>query len=724
MSVDNDILKIPYVFISYAGDDDKEAEQVKDCLENAGFQVFFAPTVILPTVADFEKKLKEEMDKADYMVILFSKNSMPYRKYVDFEWRYFFVEKGKPLLPLQLNKCDKPIELEKQQYIDASKSLEKACDKLIKDLCKLAILEPLKTYLVETNSSEVIPLSIERSFRELCLYPPKTPDEYCLWIAVNFLHDYQNSDEQYWDLRLLKYKGETDAVPWQPSDKINNLSELIGNDKFQTIGVHGVSKVGKSTFLRRLQYDYAIKYLKTPNKKLLPFSVGLNQQSFVKKTWQDRLKGLKKEYRKTLSNFDKKSKVNSLLFSFDDFDDILLRKKPESPDSWDDFLSNETPQVIFTLSSLSDDEPLNPSANHIYISIESAKDKLNENDPRFRKGRGSAGTYLMPPMVNIPSGTYKVGTNQKLNLQYRLDKSDPQNIDVITDNNEYPQHPIDLKAFLIGEFPVTNAEYQHFINAGGYTDKKYWKGDKIWKPWISQGGVSDELWEQELSKLEEVQILAQKPELIDKLLRNHIITDKQAARIVERARMEPDDLRKRLEEEHPKGHIKEPRFWADSKFNNPLQPVVGISWYEAKAYCRWLSQQTGLAYQLPTEFEWEAAARGDDERPYPYGDDFKPYLCNTEDSHIQHTTPVDAYVNGKSPFGCMDMCGNSCDWTLNTLKSYEGTDETPYENPYQYILRGGSWYNSSLYARTTSRYHRSRFDRLPNTGFRVCISGG
>ncbi len=63
-------------------------------------------------------------------------------------------------------------------------------------------------------------------------------------------------------------------------------------------------------------------------------------------------------------------------------------------------------------------------------------------------------------------------------------------------------------------------------------------------------------------------------------------------------------------------------YWDDSRFNHPAQPVVGVSWFEARAYCAWLSAQTGQAYRLPSEVEWEAAARGFESRQYAYGPDF------------------------------------------------------------------------------------------------------
>jgi formylglycine-generating enzyme required for sulfatase activity len=93
-------------------------------------------------------------------------------------------------------------------------------------------------------------------------------------------------------------------------------------------------------------------------------------------------------------------------------------------------------------------------------------------------------------------------------------------------------------------------------------------------------------------------------------------------------------------------------------------PVVGVSKIDALAYCEWLSGETGIKYRLPTEAEWEKAARGDDDRLYPWGSDFDPWRCNTSDSGKRSTTPVGEYApSGDSPWGLCDMAGNVWEWT-------------------------------------------------------------
>jgi formylglycine-generating enzyme required for sulfatase activity len=98
--------------------------------------------------------------------------------------------------------------------------------------------------------------------------------------------------------------------------------------------------------------------------------------------------------------------------------------------------------------------------------------------------------------------------------------------------------------------------------------------------------------------------------------------------------------------------VSRPEYWNDVKWNKPDQPVVGMSYYEAEAYAKWASKR------LPTEQEWEKAARGEDGRQYPWGEEFDKNRCNSDESGIGHTTPVSQYPNGVSPYGCYDMAGN------------------------------------------------------------------
>jgi formylglycine-generating enzyme required for sulfatase activity len=132
-------------------------------------------------------------------------------------------------------------------------------------------------------------------------------------------------------------------------------------------------------------------------------------------------------------------------------------------------------------------------------------------------------------------------------------------------------------------------------------------------------------------------------------------------------------------------------------------PVVLVSYQDAVKFCEWRSRKDGHKYRLPTDEEWEKAARGNDGRAYPWGEEFDKGKCNTVESGIGRTTPVTAYPGGASPHGCFDMAGNV--WELTE----DGA-----------VVRGGSWGDIYGYARCGARFGDYPVVRLKNVGFR-CV---
>lgn len=149
-------------------------------------------------------------------------------------------------------------------------------------------------------------------------------------------------------------------------------------------------------------------------------------------------------------------------------------------------------------------------------------------------------------------------------------------------------------------------------------------------------------------------------------------------------------------------------------------PRVNVCWYEAVAFCKWLSHRTGLTITLPTEAQWQRAAQGDDGRDYPWGDQFDPALCNTSESKLRGTTPVARYSGGVSPYGVYDMAGNVWEWCLNTTpQQLEETRRATEELPR--AVRGGSYISAADRARANFHYYLNPVYRYKTIGFRVMV---
>jgi len=216
---------------------------------------------------------------------------------------------------------------------------------------------------------------------------------------------------------------------------------------------------------------------------------------------------------------------------------------------------------------------------------------------------------------------------------------------------------IPKKGYSIAKYPVTNAQFAKFLEAGGYRERKWWT-DAGWKQREKSGWT-------------------------------------------------------------------EPRYWNDSKWNGADQPMVGVSWFEAVAFCLWLSDVTGEKIMLPTEDQWQYAAQGDDGRTYPWGNDWDCKRCNNSvkpcDSNV--TTPVTQYEGknkGDSFFGAVDMAGNVWEWCLTDYDNKTNDVNSSAENR---VLRGGSWgYFNSVGFRCDYRSWLTPFYRNLSRGFRLARS--
>jgi len=234
-------------------------------------------------------------------------------------------------------------------------------------------------------------------------------------------------------------------------------------------------------------------------------------------------------------------------------------------------------------------------------------------------------TILIPDIAwcEVPAGEFIMG-------------SDNHN------NREKPQHTVNLPyTYHAAKYPVTNAQYQPFVDAGGY--------DK-WQYWTAAGWA----WKEK---------------------------EKRTA----------------------------PRPFSEP-FNLSNHPVVGVSWHEAVAFCHWLTEvmrehgklAEGWLIRLPTEAEWEKAARGTDGRVYPWGNEFDPNKANSRETDIRSTSAVGFFPKGKSPYGCHEMAGNVQEWCATKWEEWNKPKPYPYQIEDEWTaaylagercrtLRGDSW---------------------------------
>jgi formylglycine-generating enzyme required for sulfatase activity len=247
----------------------------------------------------------------------------------------------------------------------------------------------------------------------------------------------------------------------------------------------------------------------------------------------------------------------------------------------------------------------------------------------------------LPGMIHIPAGTFLMG-----------------------DEDEGSQYEIELPAFAIGRYPVTNAQFRFFVEDGGYTEK--WRD--CW---------TDEGWEY-----------------------------------------------------RQEGAWTASRDWEDPIWSLDNKPVVRASWYEAVAYANWLSRVEGRSFSLPTEAQWERAARHTDGRQYPWGDEWQDGIVNSEVAGIGRTTAVGSFPGGAAECGADDLSGNVWEW----CQSRYDDGKTRYPLPYRpddgreelaggrrvrRILRGGAFYVNLQYVRAALRNDGYPNYRGANFGFRV-----
>ena len=291
-------------------------------------------------------------------------------------------------------------------------------------------------------------------------------------------------------------------------------------------------------------------------------------------------------------------------------------------------------------------------------------------DPRFERCTGPFGTYLLPPLVTVAGGAYRIAA--------------------ATSQESHEEIEVRLPTFAIGQFAVTNAEYQCFMDAGGYEDERWWEGDTA-RAWRGGESVAEGMrWPFRESRR---MILSWPDSKIKEYLEADRLsqTDRVAGEYTDDWTMllAMDDatfeswLLSRFPDVDRYTH---PLFFDNSAFNAPLQPVVGLCWHEARAYCAWLSAQTAQTYRLATEHEREAASRRQTRGSYTYEGEFDAAKGNTAETRLKRTTPIGVFPEGDTPDGISDLRGNHQDWTLSPGRP--GYDPSLV----WWVVRGGCWF--------------------------------
>ena len=199
-------------------------------------------------------------------------------------------------------------------------------------------------------------------------------------------------------------------------------------------------------------------------------------------------------------------------------------------------------------------------------------------------------------------------------------------------------------------------------------------------------------------------------------------------------------------------HSGQPPGYADSLRGRPNHPVVWVSWREALAYCEWLTgvlrewdgapqplagllREQGWRISLPSEAQWEKAARGTDGRVFPWGDEPDPERANYDETGIGATSAVGCFPDGASPYGLLDMSGHVYEWTRSLwgkdwekpqygypYNPHDGREKLDAPDEIRRVVRGGSFIIDRRLVRCAYRSSRNPNDRSLSFGFRVCAS--
>jgi len=392
-----------------------------------------------------------------------------------------------------------------------------------------------------------------------------------------------------------------------------------------------------------------------------------------------------------------------------------LQRMPEDTD--DKTVQDETPsegwlnQLRQSLLKRSRDPTVD-----LRLRIEAAEALGDVGDPRYQRCVSEEGvSYVIPKdeyWIDFAPGVYTAGSEHGR-------------------DNEKPPVQVELQAFSVAFATVTNAEYRCFIDRGGYRDECWWPGvagDWVRGEWRDQTII--DWWQDRFTAIR--QIIEKHESDPDRLtaMREHDLfsglTPAQLETWLNNGKVPIETADHWLEQQYGKGDPRsEPEYWRDTRFNQAAQPVVGITVFEAEAYTRWIAHHTNRPLQLPTEAQWEAAARGTQARLWSFDEAIEDATeqYNHESTHLRRAAPAGCFPAGDSVEGLLDIAGNVWEWTATNYVGNlsveavtavaSGSDSVPR------VLRGGGYIDASFGCRPACRGDFAPGSRDDDSGFRL-----
>jgi formylglycine-generating enzyme required for sulfatase activity len=355
------------------------------------------------------------------------------------------------------------------------------------------------------------------------------------------------------------------------------------------------------------------------------------------------------------------------------------------PDAWKVFYKKNEKKIKQILA----DSPKSPETDSPLPDKVTIKKTIKNKSKSIKKNGQGYWEVTFPDkliMVYVPKGFFSMGSGKTAYVKRNPREGVIRTEGFTVNSNEIPQHDVDLEGFFISRFEISNEQFAIFLND---KSEKFSIEKAYAEYWILYNG----------SRLVRISF----------------------------------GLDSKIRYNPKKAHGK--KFYVLDNFNS--HPVTFITWKGAVEYCKWLSKKTGLPFRLPTEAEWEKAARGREKLIFPWGNHIavfegKYYANYSQKDEVLdgfvETSPVNAFGIGQSPFGIQNMAGNVSEWVLDWYQR-DYYKMSPRKNPKRLtsatnvsgISRGGGWKADIFDLRTTRREKKFRNRAYHDVGFRILL---